>query len=131
MNGNKLSAVGAFSMAIAVILGALGAHALKNALPPNKLESFITGNEYQVYHSIALMVLPFFEEKLGKKTIKLVSSLMLLGIVLFSFSIYILATKSLFPITGMNWLGPITPIGGLLLISGWVVLGFKLIIHPK
>lgn len=131
MNGNKLSAIGAFSMTIAVVLGALGAHALKSALPPDKLESFITGNEYQVYHSIALMVLPFFEKKIGSKAIKLVSSLILAGIVLFSFSIYILATKSLLSLTGINWLGPITPIGGLLLISGWVIFGFKLIIHPK
>lgn len=131
MIGKRLSAIGAFSMALAVVLGALGAHALKELLPPEKLTSFITGNKYQIYHSLALLFLPLLEKYVSPKAIKLVGLFFLSGIVLFSFSIYLLSTKSLLGLEGLNWLGPITPIGGLLLISGWVILGIKLIINSK
>ena len=106
--------------AIAIILGAFGAHALKKLLPVEALNTFETGVKYQMYHALFLLFVattPLVTLK-AKKTI---FYLVILGIILFSGSIYLLATNSLtaFDFKTICFL---TPIGGLLLILAWVML---------
>jgi uncharacterized membrane protein YgdD (TMEM256/DUF423 family) len=107
--------VAAISGTLAVIAGAFGAHALKARLSPEQLESWTTASQYHLLHSIVILALGLFAAQSGK-SIKLPASLFATGIVLFSGSIYLLV------LTKMRWLGPITPIGGLLLILGWLSL---------
>lgn len=112
----------ALTGALAVILGALGAHALETRLPSGALESFVTGVRYQAWHALALMALAALGS--GLPGAIWVSRLWLWGLLLFSGSIYLLSTQSLhgWP---MNWLGPVTPVGGLLLIAGWLRLAWS------
>jgi uncharacterized membrane protein YgdD (TMEM256/DUF423 family) len=125
----RLAAFAAFSMAFSVALGALGAHYLKKQielgiLSVDNVSSFETAVKYQIYHSIALFVLATScYNKVSKWPIRF----MLIGMLLFSFSIYILSTKSLSGLNHVGFLGPITPIGGLLLIVGWLGIGFNLL----
>jgi len=120
-------------MAMAVIFGALGAHALEELLSPEQLDSFKTGVRYQAWHSLALIILGFSgNQLLSKRGLKVLTFLFTGGVIFFSISIYLLNTRHLLGID--SWksvLGPITPVGGLLLISGWVLLGFKAIRRKK
>lgn len=117
--------IAAFSMAIAVILGALGAHALTEFLSPGQLDSFKTGVRYQVWHSLAIFILMLLPETfISLKAKSRVALLFVGGIILFSFSIYFLTTSKIFGLESLApVIGPITPLGGVLLISGWLVLG--------
>lgn len=117
--------LGALFALTAVVLGALGAHALKSHLEPSALESFKTGVRYQAWHAFALLFLGLAGAKKTLKNLQVIGWFFSLGILLFSVSIYLLSTQSL---TGINftWLGPITPIGGLLLITGWAILFYKI-----
>ncbi|MGB6036952.1 MAG: DUF423 domain-containing protein [Cryomorphaceae bacterium] len=126
-------AIGAFSMAMAVVLGALGAHALEALISPEQLDSFKTGVRYQAWHSLALVILGFSgNHLLSKKSLKILTSLFVGGIIFFSISIYLLNTRELLGIESWkSFLGPITPIGGLLLISGWMFLGFQAVRNKK
>jgi uncharacterized membrane protein YgdD (TMEM256/DUF423 family) len=101
--------------ALAVALGALGAHALKDVLEPTSLASYKTAVLYHLLHSIALLALTRGDYK------RITAHLWLWGILLFSGSIYLLATDELLGIT-LSFLGPITPVGGVLLIGGWLSL---------
>lgn len=99
----------------AVVLGAFGAHALEKILDANALDSFETGVRYQMYHALLLLLvgsLDFFSEK-SRKTI---FYLLVIGTILFSGSIYLLV---LFDLTQIALL---TPLGGVLLICGWLIL---------
>jgi uncharacterized membrane protein YgdD (TMEM256/DUF423 family) len=104
---------------LAVMLGALGAHALKDLLEEKSLLSFNTGVRYQALHAIALLVIGFSDKEFRFKS--LVFRLWLWGTLLFSFSIYLLSTTEISGLA-LNFLGPITPIGGILLIGGWIML---------
>ena len=108
----------------AVILGSFGAHALKEVLSESQLSSFQTGVRYQFFHGLAILILSFnmnyFTDKLSG-IIKIMSA----GIILFSFSIYLLNIQDLVGFS-MSYLGPITPIGGLLLITSWTGLFFSI-----
>jgi uncharacterized membrane protein YgdD (TMEM256/DUF423 family) len=110
----------------AIVLGAFGAHALKNYLTEIQLISFETGVRYLMYHALFLLFLGNYENKLALKTVKIVFRLVAIGVLLFSGSIFLLTTENL---TGINFrfLGPITPIGGLFLISAWLLLFFSII----
>jgi uncharacterized membrane protein YgdD (TMEM256/DUF423 family) len=105
---------------LAVVFGAFGAHALKKLLNDDQLKSFETGVKYQMYHAIVLLIigLNFSIESTLEKY--MVYSFMI-GIILFSFSIYGLVISSAFN-KKLKFLGPITPLGGLLLIIGWALL---------
>lgn len=108
---------------LAVVLGAFGAHALKKRMNEELLKSFETGVKYQMYHALALLlvsVLLPFENGLQNA----VAWCFILGTFLFSFSIYGLCLTSM---RGNKWrfLGPITPLGGLLLVTGWLLLVFS------
>ncbi|MBM1105454.1 DUF423 domain-containing protein [Aurantibacter crassamenti] len=117
--------IGALYGLLAVIFGAFGAHALKKRFSENQLKSFETGVKYQMYHALLLLILSFnlnLDTALEKKMIYS----FIVGIFLFSFSIYgltISASKG----KKMKFLGPITPIGGLFLVSGWGMLLYTFI----
>lgn len=111
---------------IAIILGAFGAHGLKKVLQPEQLVSFETGVRYQMYHALFLLFVGNFSWlALKEKTI--VFYLVLIGVLFFSGSIYLLSTSVL---TGLKtkFLGPVTPIGGLFLIVSWLYLLYAVII---
>lgn len=115
--------IGSASMVMAIVLGAFGAHGLKELIDNERLSSFEVGVRYQIYHALGLLVLAALYREDMRKTFKWSSTLMVLGTILFSFSIYLLACRSIFGLEGLaKVLGPITPIGGLLLISSWVLL---------
>ncbi|NLP58040.1 DUF423 domain-containing protein [Lutibacter sp. B1] len=105
---------------LAVILGAFGAHALKKILTEEQLKSFETGVKYQMYHSIVLLIIGF-NFNLETTVEKYMIYSFVAGIILFSFSIYGLVISSA-KNKKLRFLGPITPIGGLLLIIGWCLL---------
>lgn len=119
--------IGGILIALSIILGAFGAHALKQLIVnfPEKLVSFETGVRYQIYVGFSFLFLGLIESKIN---IKLIASFWLIGTIFFSLSIYLLALNPLFGIN-LGFLGPITPIGGLFLIIGWVILVLKLIKH--
>ncbi|MEO0045784.1 MAG: hypothetical protein RL705_975 [Bacteroidota bacterium] len=104
----------------AIILGAFGAHALKKHLTVEELVTFETGVKYQMYHALFLLFLGL-TTLVTEKTKKTIFQLIIFGVIFFSGSIYLLATKT---ITGINFkpLGIVTPIGGSLLILGWTIL---------
>lgn len=112
---------------IAVILGAMGAHLLEDKITAQQMNSFQTGLRYQMYHAIVLLFLGNFD----KINTRWISSLMLAGVVLFSGSIYLLSTKDLLGMQNITFLGPITPLGGLLMISAWIIFIYKLWVMLK
>lgn len=121
--------LGCFLAALAVALGAFAAHGLRARLEPRQLEIFQTGVTYQFYHAIGLLALAACAAQVSSAQTHLLNYAMwcfLLGIVFFSGSLYILSTRAL---TGLEALtpimGPITPIGGLLFIAGWVIAGYS------
>lgn len=113
----------AFFGTLAVVLGAFGAHSLKKIVTPESLTIWQKGVEYQFYHTFALLYLSTFA-RYKHKLIALASVLFTLGIILFSGSLYILALKDTYHPTFSTILGPITPIGGLCFILGWICLFF-------
>ena len=108
----------------AVILGAFGAHALKEVLSENQLSSFQTGVRYQFFHGLTILILSFNMNYFTKRLSSIIK-IMSAGIILFSFSIYLLNIQYLIGFS-MSYLGPITPIGGLLLITSWIGLFFSI-----
>jgi len=121
MNKNILIKAGILGM-IAVVFGAFGAHALKQILTPEQLESFQTGIRYQLIHAVVLLFLFLIIEKHQSKQLRVASHLIFNGVILFSSSIYVLTLKNMLGIEILKFAGPITPIGGLLLILGWIFI---------
>mgnify|MGYP006171736505 FL=1 len=110
---------------IAIILGAFGAHALKEVLDENQLTSFETGVRYQMYHAVFLLFIGstnYVSEKAKKRIYYFVLS----GVILFSGSIYFLATRAISGID-IRAIGVVTPIGGLLMICAWGLLFLNII----
>jgi uncharacterized membrane protein YgdD (TMEM256/DUF423 family) len=108
---------------ITVILGALGSHALKEVLSPEQLESFTIGVRYQMTHVLLLMIVlltSYFDEDVKQTSFWLT----IVGILLFSGSIYLLNLQQLLGVK-LSFLGPVTPVGGLLLITNWGFLALK------
>ena len=105
---------------LAVIFGAFGAHALKKILNVEQLKSFETGVKYKMYHAIVLLLVGF-NFNLETPSEKYMVYSFITGILLFSFSIYGLVISSAKG-KKLKFLGPITPIGGLFLIVGWILL---------
>lgn len=114
--------IGALAMALGVILGAFGAHGLKNKLTPDLLAVYHTGVEYHLYHALGLILVGVLINQFPQVSgLQLGGWLLLAGILIFSGSLYVLA------ITGIRWLGAITPIGGLAFIAGWVWIAWSLV----
>ncbi|MDN3708217.1 DUF423 domain-containing protein [Myroides ceti] len=105
---------------ISIVLGAFGAHALKKVLTVEQLVSFETGVRYQMYHALFLLFVGT-TQFLTEKAKKYVYYTALTGVILFSGSIFLLATQEISQIN-FRFLGPVTPIGGVFLISSWLLL---------
>ena len=121
----KIISTGAIFGMVAIILGAFGAHALKKVLSLDQLSTFETGVRYQMYQALFLLFVGLMTD-LSQKTKKTIYYLVLFGVILFSGSIYLLATNTL---TSFDFkvIGFVTPIGGLLLILAWGVLLFHIL----
>jgi len=111
--------------ALAVVLGAFAAHGLRDQLDERLLAVFQTGVQYQFYHVFALMLTGLLLQRRADGGLRLAAVLFLLGILLFSGSLYVLA------LSGVHWLGAITPLGGSAFIAGWLVLAFSIFKQGK
>ena len=107
--------IGSVLMFIGVAAGAFGRHALKSRLTPELLETFEIGTRYLLVHALALLIVSLLAARAGS-AVQIAGVLFTAGIVLFSGSLYALA------LTGTRWMGAITPIGGVLLLAGWLAL---------
>ena len=108
--------VGAVAMFLAVALGAFGAHALRQRLTAEMLAVFDVGVRYHVYHALALFAVAWVADRSPGSLAQASGWAFALGIVVFSGSLYLLS------VTGLRWLGAITPIGGTAFLAGWVLL---------
>ena len=111
--------LGSFFALMTVVLGAFGAHALKDQLSEYGKSIYEKGIFYQMFHSLAILLTVILNQHLEGINFSLSIWFFSLGIILFSGSLYILA------VTQIKWLGAITPIGGLLFIAGWGLIFFK------
>ena len=116
--------IGIVMLVIAIVLGAFGAHALKEHLTPEKLNTFEVGVRYQVYLGLAFLILGFSADKF-QFSLKLPTRLIFVGVLMFSGSIYFLAIQEMLDVS-LKFLGPITPLGGLLIITGWILFLIKI-----
>ncbi len=121
---NRILFYGSLFGLIAIILGAFGTHTLSEMISAKKLISFQTGLRYQFYHAFALLFLGLFQQQNPNASFKRIANFFIIGTTLFAGSIYLLATRDITHIPG-KFLGPITPIGGLILIIGWLQLLLK------
>lgn len=126
MNQRNLLIISGISGALCVALGAMGAHALKDKISAENLQTFETAVRYHFYHTLALMLVILISEKILSKFLNYSSALFITGIILFSFSLYFLALRPVMGIGNeeMKWIGAITPFGGLSFIMAWLMLTF-------
>lgn len=109
----------------AVLLGAFGAHGLKNEVTPERLAVFETGVRYQLAHALVLLIAAFLPAASQSRFFRPAVLCLLAGTVVFSGSLYILV------LSGVRAWGAVTPAGGLLLLSGWLGLAFSLVRREK
>ncbi len=109
---------GAVMALLAVTLGAFGAHALRARVSPEDLIIFETGVRYQMYHALGLFVVAWAASRWPGATVHAAGWLFMVGILIFSGSLYLLV------LTGTRWLGAITPLGGVAMILGWGLLAW-------
>lgn len=107
---------------IAIILGAFGAHAFKKFLPDEKLASFEVGVRYQMYHAIALLAIGMYFQ-FDKSLERSAAWCLIVGTFVFSVSVYLLSFADHWG-ANLKFLGPITPLGGLLMVVGWGLLAW-------
>lgn len=117
----KTLSIASISGLLCVALGAFGAHGLKPLLTPQMLTTYETGIRYQFYHTLALILIVVLYQFSKSKKLEIASYFFMSGIVLFSGSLYLLAITSINQNT-WTWLGPITPLGGVCFIIGWINL---------
>jgi uncharacterized membrane protein YgdD (TMEM256/DUF423 family) len=113
---------GALLGAIAVALGAFGAHGLKKIVPSETVQTFQTGVQYQMYHALALLLTGILYEKCYQKFARIAGILFMIGIILFSGSLYLLTAGKAAETTSLDKAGIITPLGGVAFIAGWLFL---------
>lgn len=116
---NNWIRIGALSGFLAVALGAFGAHGLKSIVTPEMLETYRTGVLYHLIHSVVILAIGFY----GNERLKIAALFFLLGIVLFSFSLYA------YSVTGIKTLAMITPFGGVSFLIGWIVVAVRSLNH--
>ena len=124
LTGRHIVALGAVLAGVAVATGAFGAHMLKPRLSEHMLEVFETGVRYHMFHALALIFSGWAFIQLGTNIFQKATLAFVLGIFLFSGSLYLLA------LTEIRWLGAVTPLGGLCFITGWVCLAVGFLRHP-
>jgi uncharacterized membrane protein YgdD (TMEM256/DUF423 family) len=103
---------------LGVVLGAFGAHGLRDRLEPDLLATFETGVRYHVYHALALFAVACASSRWPSGAVHAAGWLFLAGILIFSGSLYLLS------LTGARWLGAVTPFGGAALLLGWILLAW-------
>ncbi len=108
--------VGSISALIAVVLGAFGAHGLKGRLTTEMLNAFEVGVRYQMYHALALLAVAWALSRWPRTEVTVAGWLFVAGTIIFSGSLYLLS------LTGVRWIGAITPIGGVAFLIGWLSL---------
>ncbi|MBK6338876.1 MAG: DUF423 domain-containing protein [Bacteroidetes bacterium] len=114
--------------AVAVALGAFGAHGLKPKLSIEQLQTYETAVKYQFYHVFALIVVGILMQIFPNLKLAIAGDFFLTGIILFCGSLYLLACKDLLGLQSISkFIGPITPLGGLCFIIGWVILFVKVL----
>lgn len=112
--------LGALNGALAVILGAFGAHGLKDRVDASMLEIWSTASQYHFYHALGLLLIGLLARQFGNAGLVTAGWIMFAGMTVFSGSLYILV------LTGQKWLGAVTPLGGLALIVAWLWLAWSL-----
>ena len=123
MHNSRFLFLGAVFAGLAVAAGAFGAHMLRPVLDATMLGAFETGARYQMYHALALCLLAGIAERNPTLRVAAVGWLFLIGMLLFSGSLYVLA------LSGVRWVGAFTPLGGAALITGWVLLAWTVAKH--
>jgi uncharacterized membrane protein YgdD (TMEM256/DUF423 family) len=113
---NRIIVWAAVFLFLAVALGAFGAHALRTRLEPDMMQAFQTGVQYHFYHALGLLLVGVVALNNPSRRIGLSALFLALGIILFSGSLYVMAT------TGIKGLGIITPFGGVSFLTGWAML---------
>ena len=108
--------IASFLLALAVGIGAFGAHGLKTHLSAEMMQTFKTGVEYHFYHALGLLLIGLLAVNYPSLYVKWSAILLFVGIFLFSGSLYVLA------VSGIKWFGAITPFGGISFIAGWIML---------
>lgn len=122
---------GGILILIAVALGAMGAHALKEILTDKNMTSFETGVRYQMYMGLAIMALGLNYSKFRKRSFKLFIGFIITGTILFSLSIYGLVWADTVGASLKMIFGPITPLGGTLMIIGWLLFILQFLTHKE
>ena len=110
---------GTFFAGLSIILGAFGAHALKDQLSEYSISIYEKAVLYQMFHALSILILTLIGQTVQNIDVSLSIWFFVLGIVFFSGSLYVLA------VTNMKWLGMITPIGGAFFIAGWAILLYR------
>ena len=122
MHKNYLAAAAIFG-GLAVALGAFGAHSLEGLTKDEKiLHAFQTGVQYQMYHALALLAIGTLSEKFSGRWMKWAAICFIAGIILFSGSLYLLTFLKLQGSSAIKFVGPVTPLGGVFFIAGWLFL---------
>lgn len=125
MTARSTLVIAALLGALAVALGAFAAHGLQTLLSERLLQVFQIGVQYQFYHVFALLLTGLLQQRRDSRGLRLAAVLFLQGILIFSGSLYVLA------LSGVHWLGAITPLGGSAFIAGWLVLAFSIFKQGK
>ena len=121
MNRNFIS-IAALLGALSVVLGAFAAHKLKQMVAPEAVAVFETGVRYQFYHVFALLLVALLADKFPGRWMVWAGNCFITGIILFSGSLYVLTALKIADNSSMNFVGAVTPIGGLFFIAGWIFL---------
>ena len=119
MKHNVIISLGSFNAALAIAFGAFAAHGLKSHIDERSIEIFNTAADFHFWHAIGLIIIGIIAKNMSKTNFASVVWLMTLGILLFSGSLYILS------VTGIRWLGAITPFGGTSFMIAWLLLAWK------
>lgn len=122
---NLIIGLGAFNAFLAVAAGAFAAHLLKDMLTVEYLNVFKTAADYQLMHGIGLIIIAILTKQDPNRCNIASAIFMFTGIILFSGSLYLLA------LTGIKWLGMITPLGGVCFLMAWLILGFNHLLDKK
>lgn len=117
--------MGSILMFVAVALGAFGAHGLRGRLSPELMAVFETGVRYHFYHGLGLFAVAWLSEAHPSGLIAGAGWAFVLGILIFSGSLYVLST------TGIRWWGAITPIGGVAFLAGWLMIAVASFVNPS